>query len=217
MPANLFEVIRNDLGDPSGWDSPVEFRDSLALCALNSAYSLQGTTTAAVRVLERYRAARPSARTDDGPALVLAMDSAGGPASFAHSVLRNRSKLPGTSRLRTEGVYEAMSKFSALSVPLRSTGDLRARAADPEVRATWLSVRGLGPLSWSYLLMNAGVTDEVKPDVKVRRYLSRRSSGGRQVSVEEARQILIETAGKLHVAPRVLDRAIWLHESKGSE
>lgn len=38
----LVKAIIEDLGDPSDWRPPVEFRDSLALCALNSAYSLRG-------------------------------------------------------------------------------------------------------------------------------------------------------------------------------
>jgi hypothetical protein len=40
----LVQAITEDLDDPSDWGAPVEFRDSLALCALNSAYSLRGSS-----------------------------------------------------------------------------------------------------------------------------------------------------------------------------
>lgn len=101
----LVQAIAEDLDDPSDWGAPVEFRDSLALCALNSAYSLRGSSAAATNVLARYRAFRPTADTDSGPDLLKAMDSAGCPADFARDILRNESKLPGTNRLR--GVWTA--------------------------------------------------------------------------------------------------------------
>jgi hypothetical protein len=47
----LVKVIAEDLCDPSGWSAPVEFHDSLALCALNSAYSLRASSAAAANVL----------------------------------------------------------------------------------------------------------------------------------------------------------------------
>lgn len=49
----LLKAIAKDLGDPIGWSAPVEFRDSLALCALNSAYSLRATSTSVKRVIAR--------------------------------------------------------------------------------------------------------------------------------------------------------------------
>jgi hypothetical protein len=46
-------------------------------------------------------------------------------------------------------------------------------AGDTSVKAAWLSVKGFGALAWSYLIMNAGVGTETKPDVMVQRYLAR--------------------------------------------
>jgi hypothetical protein len=75
----LLKAIEEDLGDPIGWSDPVEFRGSLALCALNSAYSLRATSNSVKRVIARYRAVRPTADTDSGPDLIRAMDDASGP------------------------------------------------------------------------------------------------------------------------------------------
>jgi len=113
----LLKAIAQDLGDPTGWCAPVEFRGSLALCALNSADSLRATSISVKRVIARYRAVRPTADTDSGPDLISVLDDAGGPRDFARDILRNDSKLPGTSRPRTEGIYEGLTRFAALDVP----------------------------------------------------------------------------------------------------
>jgi hypothetical protein len=214
----FLKAIAADLGDPSGWSAPVEFPSSLALCALNSAYSLRATSTSAKRVLARYRGARPTADTDSGPDLVRAMDDAGGPAEFARDVLRNDSKLPGTKRLRTEGIYDGLTRLAALDCAVTSAKHLRTAAADNSTSAekAWRSVAGFGPLSWSYLLMNAGVGTETKPDVMVQRYLARALGQGHTLAPARIRQLLEFAAADLAVEPRALDRAIWLHESPSS-
>ncbi|KNX36980.1 hypothetical protein [Luteipulveratus halotolerans] len=211
----LLRALADDLGDPTGWGAPVEFGDSLALCALNSAYSLRATSVSVQRVLARYRAVRPSAETDSGPDLVKAMDDAGGPEAFARDVLRNTTVLPGTSRLRTVGIHEGLSRLAALASPVRTAEQLRAAAKDPAASQAWQSVLGLGQLAWSYLLMNAGVGTETKPDVMVTRYLSRRL-GAAHLSREQTHELLTKAAASLGVEPRALDRAIWQYESPSS-
>lgn len=211
----LVGAIATDLGDPSAWSAPVEFRDSLALCALNSAYSLRGSSAAAARVLARYRVFRATADTDSGFDLMNAMDSAGGPAGFARDVLHNESKLPGTNRVRPEGIYEGLTRLAALDSPVTSTEHLRTAATteNTSVKAAWLSVKGFGPLAWSYLIMNAGISTETKPDVMVQRYLSRVLGGEKKLTPARTRQLLELAAASLKVEPRDLDRAIWRHES----
>lgn len=211
----LVKAIAEDLGDPSGWSAPVEFRDSLALCTLNSAYSLRGSSAAAKKMLARYRAIRPTADTDNGLDLMRAMDSAGGPGDFARDVLRNESKLPGTNRLRPEGIYEGLSRLAALDSPVTTTEHLRTAAisVNTSAKTAWLSVKGFGPLAWSYLIMNAGITTETKPDVMVQRYLARVLGDEKILTPALTRHLLQLAAVELNVEPRDLDRAIWRHES----
>lgn len=214
----LVNALVKDLGDPADWSAPVEFRDSLALCALNSAYSLRATSTSAKRVLARYRAASSRADTDSGPDLIEAIDTAGGPEDFARDILHNESKLPGTSRLRTEGIHEGLSRLASLNAAVMTTEHLRtaATATNTSAEEAWLSVSGFGPLSWSYLLMNAGVNTETKPDVMVQRYFAGVLGGDEKLSPARTRQLLAHAATELSVEPRALDRAIWLHESPSS-
>lgn len=138
------------------------------------------------------------------------ISEAGGAEAFARDVLENESKLPGTRRLRAEGIYEALTQLSDLNIT--TAEQLRAVADDPAAEHAWKSVSGLGPRSWDYLLMNAGVTSRTKPDVMVRRFLSR--ALGEDVSPARATQLVTDAARLLDVEVRDLDRAIWLHEAE---
>lgn len=213
----VLEAIRRDLADPKTWGAPVEMRNSLALCALNSAHSLRSHSTSVRNLLRRYRSHRVAAGADpdedSGPDLIRVIDEAGGPEAFARDVLGNDGKLPGTRRLPAEGVYEALTKLAELDIT--TTEQLRAAADDSAAERSWRSVTGLGAQSWAYLLMNAGVTSRTKPDVMVRRFLGR--ALGEEVSPAHATQLMTAAAEPLGVDVRDLDRAIWLHESDGKD
>lgn len=210
---SVLDAVRTELGDPSTWGAPVEMRDSLALAALNSAHSLRAGTPSVITVLRRYRAHRVAEgadpESDSGPDLLAVIDAVGGPEAFSDEMTRNHSKLPGTKRLRAEGIYEALRNLEALGI---TTGEqLRERSEDDEARRAWTRVNGLGPLSWQYLLMNVGIGSLTKPDVMIRRSLGR--AVGEKVSVVRATRLLTDAARELRVETRALDRAIWLHES----
>lgn len=213
---SLLSAIETDLGAPDGWEPPVEFTDSLALCALDCVYSLRAHSTSGIRVVAKYRALRQSADHDSGLDLVGAMDAAGGPEEFANIVLENRGKLPGTDRLKTVGIYDGLTQLAGLDTPVTTTAHLRESVGERAPKRAWLSVRGLGPLSWSYLLMNAGVESETKPDVMIKRYLTRVLGHDQDPTDVHARELLRAAAAELNVTTRQLDRAIWLYESPSS-
>ena len=209
----VLAAIRNDLGDPGTWGAPVEMKDSLALCALNSAFSLQNTSAAVRNVLRRYREHRINAgadpSTDSGPDLIEAMNAAGGAREFSTDVLETRAAFPKTGRMRSEAIYDALSALADLGVT--TTQNLRDAADQSDAERAWCSVKGLGKQSWAYLLMNAGEASRTKPDTMVRRFLARAT--GKPVDAVEATRLVTEAAAALDVEVRNLDRAIWLHES----
>lgn len=209
----VLDAVQAELGDPSTWGAPVEMRGSLALCALNSAYSLLSNSASVRNVLRHYRRHRAQAgadpETDSGPDLLEAMDVAGGPRPFSIEVLATRAAFPKTGRLRAEGVYDAITNLAALDITTAEL--LLAHADDEEVERAWRSVKGLGAQSWAYLLMNAGNEDRTKSDTMLRRFLERAT--GVPVSPGEAERLATAAAGILGVKVRALDRAIWLYES----
>lgn len=209
----VLAAIRSDLGDPATWGAPVEMQDSLALCALNSAYSLQNTSASVRNVLRRYREHRIDAgadpSTDSGPDLISAMDAAGGARAFATEILETRAAFPKTGRLRSEAIYDALAGLADLGVT--TTQQLLDRANESAAERAWCSVKGLGQQSWAYLLMNAGESTRTKPDTMVRRFLARAT--GAPFDAVEATRLVTEAAAALGVEVRNLDRAIWLHES----
>lgn len=207
----VVEVARSQLGAPETWGAPVEFLDSLALCALNSTFSLRNTSPAVRAVLVRYRTQRPMADTDSGPDLLRVMDEAGGPEVFAANVLQSEKCLPGTKRLCTVGIYEGLENLRAIGVT--TAADLREVAGDRETKRAWMRVKGIGTMGWLYLIMNAGVSSETKPDVRVESFVSRAVGSETRVGPARTSQAVREAAAVLGVEVRALDRAIWLHES----
>lgn len=150
------KFVRNRLGEPSSWAEPAGYPDSLALCAIDSAYSLQSRYTATVHVLDHYRTYRREQGGDpnkDGvPELLAAIQQVGGPTAAADDPFRNRGNAPGTRRLKSESLAEAVGRLADIGV--ETTADLRS-ADRSEARRAW-RVTGLGPVSWEYLLMLSG-------------------------------------------------------------
>ena len=191
----VVEAARSQLGAPETWGAPVEFLDSLALCALNSTFSLRNKSPAVRAVLARYRALRPTADTDSGPDLLRAMDEAGGPEGFAVHVLGSEKCLPGTRRLCTVGIYEGLENLQAIGVA--TAANLRETAVSGETKRAWMRVKGIGKMGWSYLIMNAGVSSETKPDIRVESFVSRAVGSETRVGPSRTSQAVREAAAVL--------------------
>jgi hypothetical protein len=214
----LHAEVERVLGNPASWPPPVEFQDSLALCALNSVYSLQSGSAAGRNVFRRYRTFRLSvgadANHDNGSDLLEAIDSAGGPEPFATDVLVNRGTLRPTGRLKSEGLHEGVGRLVAVGV--NTTAELRGLSAEGflAVGCEWRKTHGLGQASWDYLTMNAGIADGMKVDRMVRRFF-RRAVGEPSGTIADSRikSAFSTVAVDLGTDLRSLDHAVWDHES----
>lgn len=213
----LIEEAQRVLGDPETWPQPVEFYDSLALCAINSVYSLNNNSGAGRNVLRRYRDHRRFAgfnpEQDNGSDLLLSIAAAGGPKDFAEDIVDNRSRLGNTGRLKTEGLQEGVQRL--VDVGVNTTSDLRQ--ATPErlkkLSKEWQKTRGLGPESWRFLTMNAGL-DNFKVDRMLRRFYERATnSTPDETPAHHIRGVYVEAARQLNVPQRNLDYAVWSYES----
>lgn len=210
------KLVRETLGDPASWQEPAGYPDSLALCAIDSVYSLQSRYSATVRVLDRYRAYRREQggdpNTDGASELLAAIEAAGGPAAAADLLFGNRAKAPGTrgSRLKSESLAEAVGRLRDIGV--ETAADLRAAAKSdvkPAERA-W-RVKGLGIVSFDYLLMLSGAQG-VKADTMVRRFVTRAVEESGLVSKERAERAVKGAAQSFGSTQRALDHAIWLYQ-----
>ena len=90
---------------------------------------------------------------------------------------------------------------------VRHAADLQATNEDH--KKAYTSVRGLGPVTWSYFGMLLGTSD-VKADTMIVRYVSRQLR--RVVESGEARRMLLLVAERLRQEPRALDHAVWRFE-----
>lgn len=209
--------VEAQLPDRSGWTDPSGYRDSLAMCVLDSVFSLRASYASTVRVLARYRAVRRPAggdpnhdRLDD---LVAAVEDAGGSEAAAGPALfGNRAFAPGTARrgqtgvLKAAAVYEVATKLHGAGID--TIADLQNDT--DKAAAEWLSVRGLGRVSWAYVLMLTGA-DGVKADVMVRRFVA--TAVGEQAVTDERARLAVEGAAELMgVGARLLDHAIWRYQ-----
>lgn len=205
------KLVRDRLGEPSLWAEPDGYPDSLALCAIDSIYSLQSHYTATVNVLDRYRSHRREQGGDpsrDGvPELLAAIQEVGGPTAAADNLFHNRANAPGTRRLKSEALAEAVARLAGIGV--ETTTHLRSAGRSQAGRA-W-RVKGLGPVSWDYLLMLSGAQG-VKADSRVRSFVTTAVGENGLVSKDRAERAAKAAAERLGSTQRALDHAIWQYQ-----
>jgi hypothetical protein len=209
------DLAAKELGLPQTWAEPSGYRSSLALCAIDAVYSLRAKYAGVVNVLDRYRTLRRSQGADPykdaGPDLLAVIDGAGGPDAASETIF-NRNVAPGTEVLKVAALARAVAALQAVGIT--TAADLREATPVTLVaaRTAWTGTRGLGPVSWDYLLMLTG-QDGVKADTMLRRFVTRAVGASKQVSVDRARAAVREAADLLGVSPTVLDHRIWRRES----
>lgn len=180
-----------------GWPNEVEAALIDAVLSIQSRYGKKPTS--GVRgSIGRYRADRDTAPLDDLDAL------AGYSLDRLTAVLDNRQK--------TGGVPKAQALISAAGV-LSTTGIRHAAELDSTSvnhRAAYCSVKGLGPVTWTYFTMLLGHPG-VKADTWIVRFTT--AALGRPVTSFQAGQVITGAATELGVSSTDLDHAIWRHLS----
>ena len=209
------EAALCELGPVDTWKAPSGYPDSLALCIIDSVFSLRVKYTAVEHVVAAYRAARAAqggaADTDGTPELVEAIATAGGPESASVTLFNNRGLAPGTKALKSTAVANgAASLLGAGILTASQFKDAIATSDASRLRGTWLGVAGLGPASWNYLAMLTGA-DDVKADTWIIRYVSR--VVGERTTPQRAAGAVKDAARALHVPATLLDHRIWRYES----
>lgn len=180
-------------GYPGGWPDEIEAALIDAVLSIQARY---GTPHTGVRAATaRYRAGVGTV-LDDLTRLATAE-----PAALA-DLLRNHQRTGG--RLKAAAIVEAADNLVTAGV--RHAAHLAP--TDTRHRRAYVRVRGLGPITWDYLLMNLGHPG-VKADTWILRWIH--STLHRPVNAAHARRLIIDAAEDLEVSPTTLDHAIWAH------
>lgn len=214
----LASTVRELLGEQATWENPGGYPDSLALCIVDSIYSIGVRYASVQAVVKRYQAHRSAAGQDairDGaPALAQTFLELGGVQEWAQVIGNgHRTYSRMHAPLKAQVVQQAAEALIACDV--RTTSDLREVALEKEnaARNAWLRLPSQrSGVSWAYLLMLAKV-DGVKPDRMILRFLERHLPEDHgSFSSAEAAELLTDTAQLLGVSATVLDHRIWQHQ-----
>ena len=223
---------------PSSWQPFDGYPNSLALCVIDSLFSMGVRYTNVENVTSRYRKFRIDegcTPDSDGLSDLLGVfDRVGGIEAFTKQIGTSQrvATRPIVQPLKSEVVHEAASTLLALRID--SAADFLA--ADPDaleldtpmdtepttehgcqLKAAWLALPGQARgTSWRYLRMLVGLRD-VKPDRMVRRFVARALGFGDgaedHVSEGYAVSLIRQVARRFGVDERALDHEIWRFEA----
>ena len=112
-----------------------------------------------------------------------------------------RSRAKASRRLKAAIVVDAAGALA--NVGLIHAADFTGH---PDQRQAYLSVRGCGPVTWTYFGMLLGVSG-VKADTWIVRFV--RDAVGRSLTPIEAEALVSAAAAELSVPDSQLDHAIW--------
>jgi hypothetical protein len=197
------------------WKKPDGYPNSLALCILDSIWSIGvNYDRHVIPVLNRYRQLAATSDRDanhDTPCdLAATIAQLGGPDAFADAVRSRHRTSSKNGILKAEAVGQAARLFCEASIMIAA--DLVSREAD--VKPRWHRIRGQqSGVSWKYLLMLAGI-DGIKPDRMIHGFIT--NAIGVSVTNQEAIELLTDVQ-RAWPEPRPtlleLDYAIWRHQS----
>jgi hypothetical protein len=206
---------REVLGPVESWVAPARYPDGLALCVLDSVWSLNVRYGSVTAVLGRYREIRKrngAVADRDGLAqLMSVIEGCGDAAGFADAVANRQRTSTRGGILKAEAVLRCSRGL--IDVGMVGIADLNDADADRLCAAehAWRAVPGQrSGISWLYLRMLAGA-QEVKPDRMIIRFVE--AAIGRVPSAGEAAELVTATAQALRVDLCGLDHRIWRYQS----
>jgi hypothetical protein len=199
----------------------------LPVCVLDAVFSINARYTSTIAVCDRYAKhqgllpylvdvadfATVAGTTAEQPVDKLAeLGRQLGPDRFADDVVENRGRtstrggvLKAEAAVRYAEVLADSGVHTLGDVTMLLSDFTRLDAVESRLRA--VPGNGRHDVRLGYLWMLAGTDEQVKPDRKVLRWLSRHL--GHQVDVPAARRLLADAAAELCRTPRELDHAIW--------
>ncbi|MBY6682313.1 hypothetical protein HQ312_14745 [Rhodococcus sp. BP-316] len=212
----LVVACREQLGPQSGWFRPDGYRNSLALCIIDSIQSTGSHYTSVRNVVNRYRELRGGAAATDGTADLLAsFHQFGGTRAWAAAVgnLKPASTKQGAS-LKAAVMHDIAEKLHHAGIrtasQFREHGELRDDNEDDRstLKQLWTSAEAQrSGITFEYALILAGLPG-VKSDRMVMRYVASATRRG-DLTPTSCAVLVRDAAGHLGVDAAVLDHTIW--------
>lgn len=196
----LREHVDRTLGEPAttwpgGWPCEIEAALIDAVFSIRANYGSRARKTGVYGAVSRYRDTRPEGADDLRKLASMAEEEL--------EALTNRGRTGGRSK--AGAVIDAANALVEAGVVHAS--DLKSQQA--VARSAYLSVRGCGPVTWSYLCMLLGI-DDVKADTWVMRFVQQAVPHAK--TTEEVRRLVSEVAKQMGVRRSDLDHAIWSYQ-----
>lgn len=208
-------ACRDRLGDPSAWVASDAYRQSLALCIIESVQSSSGHSEAAVvdRYLAYRRAREDKPVTDGTRELLRTFEEAGSSDQWAGKIGSYKRRYTATGvPIEARHIQKVAEKLYSLRI--HSVEDLLS-AADTDnaldaVHHAWTDACGEdSEVTWAHLLMLAGIAP-ANVGTAAETFIS--ATIGADTEPRDTSEILAATAEQLEVDADRLDYAIrrWL-------
>lgn len=216
----LIDYCEANLGDPTLWQTPAGYPDSLAMCLIDATYSPGSHYKSVVSVIRRYKSRHPSGNHHGAENLLGSITEANGPRKWAEGVVKNVRPTHTKSGVALKAEIIQQAARHMIDLEIHTVTDLRRvveeNPLDNPVRAGWLGLKSRSSgATYDYLLMLAG-GPSLKPDRMVLRFLAQALGEDTEISPERADKLLTGTADHLGVDPRVVDHIVW-RASSGRE
>ena len=207
--SRMADAIIERCGPLENWVQPTGYPHSLALCVLDSIYSIGVNYRAVENVVGHYRVHRAGQADTDGATQLLGVIdqlSVEGFAAMVHN--HNGAWSRVWAPLKASVVHAAAAMLREQEID--TTDQLRNHFDLAQLEQQWRALPGQASgISWRYLQILARMPN-VKPDRMVRRFVASALDEPRSTRTDtEIRALVIGAAYELGIHPILADHLIW--------
>lgn len=215
--SDLSKTCRELFGDESQWIEPEGYRNSIALCVIDSIYSTGSHYTSVINVIAKYCAYREAQGgdpfTDTAEDLLRTFEELGDSITWSHMVGNSKPAHTRTgAKLKAEVIQRAAQML--IDSGNSTTEQLASTHSAPEDLSKLMKAwKGLpsqsSGVTFNYFLILAGY-QSVKPDRMILKFIDEHTSlDTTTMETTKATELISRVAESYPTEPRKLDHIIW--------